>query len=148
MRISTKGRYALRVLLDLARHQGDGYIPLKAVAERENISKQYLDQIMIILNRTDYLKSTRGARGGYRLAKTPDKYRLGDILRLTEGSIAPLACLENNGEDCSRSSDCAARCVWQGLGQLIADYLDRTTLQSILDQYDNKGLGGQISLER
>lgn len=137
MRISTKGRYALRVLLDLARHKNDGYIPLKAVAEREGISKQYLDQIMIILNRTDYLKSTRGAQGGYKLAKAPDQYTLGDILRLTEGSISPLACLENDGEDCPRSADCTARCVWQGLGQLISNYLDQMTLQNILDQYDH-----------
>ena len=138
MRISTKGRYSLRVLLDLARHRNDGYIPLKAIAEREGISKKYLDQIMIILNRTDYLKSTRGAQGGYKLAKAPDRYNLGDILRLTEGSIAPVACLENDGEDCPRSAECPARCVWGGLSKVMTDYLDRISLQDILDQYDRK----------
>ena len=106
------------------------------MAESEGISKKYLDQIMIILNRTDFLKSTRGAQGGYKLARTPDKYKLSDILRLTEGSITPLACLENDGEDCPRSSNCTARCVWQGLGAVMSNYLDQTTLQSILDQYD------------
>ena len=138
MRISTKGRYSLRVLLDLARHRDDGYIPLKSIAEREGISKKYLDQIMIILNRTDYLKSTRGAQGGYKLAKAPSEYTLGDILRLTEGSIAPLACLENKGEDCPRSGDCTARWVWGGLEKVMTDYLDQMTLQNMLDQFDNK----------
>lgn len=135
MRISTKGRYSLRILLDLARHKSDGYIPLKTVAERQGISKKYLDQIMIILNRTNYLKSIRGAQGGYKLAQAPNKYRLSDILRLTEGSIAPLACLENNGEDCARSGHCVSQCVWQGLEKVMVDYLDKVTLQSILDKY-------------
>jgi len=117
----------------MARHKDDGYIPLKTIAERQGISKKYLDQIMIILNRTDYLKSVRGAQGGYKLAKAPALYTVGDILRLTEGSIAPLACLENSGEDCRRSESCPARRVWRGLEEVMSNYLDNLTLQNILD---------------
>ncbi len=142
MRISTKGRYALRVLLDLAQHREDGYIPLKTIAERQGISKNYLDQIMMLLNRTDYLKSTRGFQGGYKLAKPPAKYTVGDILRSTEGSVTPLACLENGGEDCARSMGCLARRVWQGLEDVMTDYLDNLTLQDALDRYGESGICG------
>lgn len=140
MRISTKGRYALRVLLDLAQHTEDGYVPLKTIAERQGISKNYLDQIMMILNRTDYLKSTRGFQGGYKLAKPPRKYTVGDILRSTEGGVAPLACLENGGEDCARSADCLARNVWRGLEDAMTDYLDNLTLQDVLDSHGGGGM--------
>lgn len=140
MKISTKGRYALRVLLDLAQHQDEGYISLKTIAQRQEISKRYLDQIMMLLNRTDYLKTTRGSQGGYKLAKAPDQYTLGAILRLTEGSIAPLACLEDGGAECPRYPDCVARQVWQGLGDVIAQYLDNVTLQDVLDR-QGQGLG-------
>lgn len=135
MKISTKARYSLRVMLDMAMHREDGYIPLKTIAERQGISKRYLDQIMMLLNRTDYLKTTRGSQGGYKLAKTPDRYSLGDILRLTEGGFAPLACLENGGEECERYEDCIARGAWQGLEKVMADYLNNLTLQDILEQY-------------
>ena len=134
MKLSTKSRYALRVLLDLAQHRGDGAVALKAVAQRQGISKRYLDQIMMLLNRTDYLRTTRGAQGGYQLAKAPDQYTVGDILRLTEGGFAPLACLENPGE-CSRHEGCMARKTWQGLEEVMAGYLDNLTLQDILDRY-------------
>lgn len=134
MRISTKGRYALRILIDMAQHREDGYISLKTIAERQGISKRYLDQIMMLLQRTDYLRSTRGFQGGYKLAKPPREYTVGDILRATEGSITPLACLENGGEDCSRHEDCLARHVWQGLDDVMAQYLDSLTLQDILDR--------------
>lgn len=132
MKISTRGRYALRILLDMAQHREDGYIPLKTIAERQGISKKYLDQIMLILNRTDYLKAARGSQGGYKLAKAPEQYTVGDILRSTEGSISPLACLENGGEDCARHAHCLARHVWQGLDEVMAAYLDNLTLQDIL----------------
>lgn len=138
MKISTKARYSLRVMLDLAQHRQDGYIPLKAIAERQGISKRYLDQIMMLLNRTDYLKTARGAQGGYKLAKSPDRYTLGDILRLTEGGFAPLPCLEN-GEDCRRHGECMARKAWRGLEEVMADYLNNLTLQDILDRY-----GGEL----
>lgn len=132
MRISTKGRYALRVMLDLAQHPSDGYISLKTIAERQNISKRYLDQIMLVLNRTDFLLSARGAQGGYRLAKKPRDYTVGSILRLTEGSISPMACLEADGS-CDRSETCMTRNVWAGLEKLISEYLDQLTLQDVLD---------------
>lgn len=135
MKISTKARYSLRILLDLAQHPQDGYISLKTIAERQGISKRYLDQIMLLLNRTDYLKTTRGAQGGYKLAKSPDQYTLGDLLRLTEGGFSPIACLETGSEECGRYDQCMARKAWQGLEEVMANYLDNLTLQDILDRY-------------
>lgn len=134
MKISTKGRYALRMLLDLAEHQNDGYIALKDIAARQNISKKYLEQIIPILNKSDVLSANRGYQGGYRLAKSPDKYTVGDILRLTEGSIAPVACLDYSPMICERCDDCLTLPVWQGLNRVIAEYLDGITLQDILDR--------------
>ncbi len=119
----------------MAQHREDGYISLKTIADRQGISKKYLDQIMILLNRTDFMQSTRGAQGGYKLAKSPDMYTVGDILRATEGSIAPLACIENSGKDCVRQGNCLARHVWQGLENAMTDYLDNITLQNILDRH-------------
>ena len=136
MKISPKGRYALRMLLDLAEHQNDGFVALKDIAERQNISKKYLEQIVPILNKADVLRTTRGFQGGYRLAKSPDKYTVGEILRLTEGSLAPVACLEHDPIECSRSASCATLPVWQGLYRVINEYLDGITLQDILDQQE------------
>lgn len=133
MKISTKGRYALRMLLDLAEHQNCGFVALKDIAERQNISKKYLEQIIPIFNRSGILKTTRGSHGGYQLAKTPDKYTVGEVLRLTEGSLSPIACVEDDA-DCERSGDCAMLPIWQGLYKVINEYLDRITLQDILDQ--------------
>lgn len=141
MKISTKGRYSLRMLLDLAEHQRDGYVALKDIAQRQGISKKYLEQIVPVLNKSDILRTNRGFQGGYRLAKAPDQYTVGEILRLTEGSLAPVACLEHDPVECERSGDCATLTVWQGLYRVINEYLDRITLQDILDQqkqrYDN-----------
>lgn len=134
MKISTKGRYALRMLIDLAQHQNDGFIALKDIAARQNISKKYLEQIIPILNRTDILQTNRGFQGGYRLAKTPDQYTVGEILRLTEGSLAPVACLEQSPNQCARCEQCPTLPVWQGLNQVINQYLDSITLQDILDR--------------
>lgn len=139
MKISTKGRYALRLLLDLGEHRGDGFISLKEIAERQGISKKYLEQIIPILNRTNVLRTNRGAQGGYMLARTPDKYTVGEILRLTEGSLAPVACLEQDPNLCERQESCATLPVWQGLYRVIIDYLDHITLQDILDQEHEKG---------
>ena len=138
MKISTKGRYALRMMLDLAEHQGDGYIALKDIAERQNVSKKYLEQIVPILNKADILNTNRGYQGGYRLARTPDKYTVGDILRITEGSISPVACLDNNPVECERAAECATLPVWQGLYKVITDYLDGITLQDILDKQHDR----------
>ena len=139
MKISTKGRYALRLLLDLGEHRGDGFISLKEIAERQGISKKYLEQIIPILNRTNVLRTNRGAQGGYMLARTPDKYTVGEILRLTEGSLAPVACLEQEPNLCERQESCATLPVWQGLYRVINEYLDNITLQDILDQEHEKG---------
>ena len=135
MRISTKGRYALRMMLDLAQHRDEGYISLKDIARRQDISKNYLDQIMMLLKKSDFLRSTRGYQGGYKLAKAPAQYSVGDILRLTEGSLAPVACLDDCARDCDRSADCMTRQVWQGLEAVVQNYLDHISLQQILDQY-------------
>ena len=134
MKISTKGRYALRMLIDLAEHSGDGFIALKDIAERQGISKKYLEQIVPILNRSDILQTNRGFQGGYKLAQSPSKYTIGTILRLTEGSLAPVACLDQNPIQCERSNGCVTLPIWQGLNKVINDYLDNITLQDILDQ--------------
>lgn len=134
MKISTKGRYTLRMLLDLAEHQNCGFIALKDIAERQNISKKYLEQIIPIFNRSGILKTIRGSQGGYQLAKTPDKYTVGEILRLTEGSLSPVSCVEEEFATCERSGDCAMLPVWQGLYNVINEYLDGITLQDIMEQ--------------
>ena len=134
MMVSTRGRYALRLMLDLAEHQENGYVALKDVAQRQEISKKYLEQIIPALNRLDLLRTTRGYQGGYRLARRPDEYTLGDVLRATEGSLAPVTCLETDDNPCARQADCAALPVWQGLDRVISEYLDGITLQDILDQ--------------
>ena len=134
MKISTKGRYALRMLIDLAEHSSDGFVALKDIAQRQGISKKYLEQIVPILNKTDILKTNRGFQGGYMLAKAPDKYTVGEILRLTEGSLSPVACLDQDPIQCERSNECPTLPIWQGLYRVISDYLDHITLQDILDQ--------------
>lgn len=134
MKISTKGRYALRMLLDLAEHMNAGFISLKDIAERQGISKKYLEQIVPILNKTNILQTNRGFQGGYKLAQSPDKYTIGMILRLTEGSLAPVACLDQNPIQCERQNECATLPIWQGLNKVINDYLDNITLQDVLDK--------------
>ncbi len=134
MKISTKGRYALRMLIDLAEHNGDGFIALKDIAERQGISKKYLEQIVPVLNRSDVLQTNRGFQGGYKLAQPPCKYTVGDILRLTEGSLAPVSCLDQSPNQCPRSNDCPTLPIWQGLNKVINDYLDGITLQDVLDK--------------
>lgn len=136
MKISTKGRYALRFMLDLAAHQKDSYVSLKDIAQRQGISKKYLEQIVPLLNKADILKANRGFQGGYRLAKSPEEYTVGEILRVTEGDIVPVACLATEELFCERSACCQTRGIWEGLNTVIANYLDSITLQSILD--DNK----------
>ena len=132
MKISTKGRYALRMMLDLAEHQKDGYVALKDVAARQGISKKYLEQIVPILNRSDVLQTNRGFQGGYRLARKPKDYTVGEILRLTEGSLAPVACLDGDCKGCSRSDECPTLSVWKNLDKLINDYLDGVTLDQLV----------------
>ena len=144
MKISTKGRYALRMLLDLADNQKDGYVALKDIAARQNISKKYLEQIIPILNRSDILKASRGFQGGYRLAKSPDRYTVAEILRMTEEGLAPVACLEHEPIECDRSADCITLPVWQGLYRVINEYLEGITLQDILDARREKSANDYI----
>lgn len=134
MKISTKGRYALRMLVDLAEHKDEGYIALKDIAKRQDISKKYLEQIVSVLNKPDILKTNRGYQGGYQLAKSPDKYTVGDILRITEGGLAPVACLDQEENMCERSSYCTTLFIWEGLYKTVNEYLDSITLQDILDR--------------
>lgn len=139
MRISTKGRYALRMLIDLAQHRDQGFVTLKEIAERQNISKKYLEQIIALLNRTDMLLSGRGFAGGYKLAKDPSCYSVGEILRVTEGSLAPVFCIEHGREKCPRAADCLTHPVWQGLNRVVEDYLNNITLQDVLDGQADAG---------
>ncbi len=134
MMVSTRGRYALRMMLDLAEHQQDGYVALKDIAQRQNISKKYLEQIIPVLNRASLLQTTRGYQGGYRLKKDPSQYTVGEILRATEGTLAPVACLEQKPNQCPRQDECSVLPVWEGLEQAVSAYLDGITLQDILDR--------------
>lgn len=145
MKISTKGRYALRVMLDLAIHNTGEYISLKDVAKRQGITLKYLEQIIPLLKKSGYLKSTRGNSGGYRLLKTPKDYTVGDILRATEGSLAPISCLEDDVNLCEMSGACPTLKFWKGLDQAITDYVDSVTLQDLLDEH-NLQIGSDYSI--
>lgn len=138
--ISTRGRYALRMMVDLAQHQDEGFISLKDIANRQEISKKYLEQIIPILNRTSFLRTSRGFAGGYQLVKAPGDYTVGEILRAIEGSLAPVACLEGDTNTCPRCTECATLFVWEGLQKIQTEYLDGITLQDILDK--QKGESG------
>ena len=134
MMISTKGRYALRVMIDLAEHQTEGYIPLKEIAQRQEISEKYLESILKILVQKKFLTGLRGKGGGYRLTRDPEMYTVGSILRLTEESLAPVSCLEENAGTCSRSGQCRTLALWQGLDKVIQDYLESVTLADLIEQ--------------
>lgn len=138
MKISTKGRYALQLFVDLAEHSNNGYIALKEIAERQNISKKYLEQIISVLNRSDILQANRGTQGGYKLARAPSQYTVAEILRLTEGSLSPVAGIE--GDDKSENSSDYTMYVWQGLYSVITNYLENITIQDIVD-HKNSLLG-------
>jgi Rrf2 family protein len=134
MKISTKGRYSLRMLIDLAEHKNEGFISLKDISDRQGISKKYLEQIVTLLSRPDILKTNRGNKGGYMLAKPPDQYTIGQILRITEGGLCPVACLEDDPNQCEMSGYCKTLPVWKKLKNVIDGYLDSVTLQMILDE--------------
>lgn len=138
MKISTKGRYALRLLLDLALNNTGDYITIKSIAARQNISEKYLEQIISLLNRAGYVKSVRGAQGGYKLAKNPTEYTVGMILRLTEGSLAPVDCVEENNEECPRNTECVTKEVWTELYAAITAVVDRITLQDLVIKHQSK----------
>lgn len=133
MKISTKGRYALRMMIDLAMHSGKEFVALKDIANRQNISKKYLEQIVPLLSKAELLRTNRGYQGGYALAKPPEQYTVGEILRVTEGSLSPVTCLQYAENDCPRKADCITLPVWEGLYKTIMEYLDGITLRDIID---------------
>lgn len=133
MKISTKGRYALRLMLDLAQHNTGEMIRIKDISERQNISEKYLEQIITSLKRSGYVKSLRGAQGGYRLAKEPKEYTVGMILRLTEGNMAPVSCLEDEANECPRAEHCTSLRLWKMLDEAVKGVIDHVTLQDMLE---------------
>lgn len=132
MKISTKGRYAVRVMLDLAANDTGEYIKLKDIATRQDISEKYLEQIIAVLNKAGYVISVRGAQGGYRIAQDPSQYTVGMILRLTEGSMAPVACLQEGAEGCERCDRCETLGVWKDLYTAINGVIDGVTLADLV----------------
>jgi Rrf2 family protein len=134
MKISTKGRYALRLMLDLALCEKGKYIALKDISQRQDISVKYLEQIISVLSRAGFVRSVRGSGGGYMLARDPEEYTVGMILRLTEGSLAPVACLEYEPNDCPRAESCVTLGVWEKLYKAINDVVDNITLADLAEQ--------------
>lgn len=137
MKISTRGRYALRLMLDLAVNDQGIYIPLKAVAERQDISDKYLEQIIHQLSKANLVVSARGAQGGYKLAKRPDEYTVGEILRTVEGSLAPVACLEC-GTPCNRAEHCIAIGFYKKIQDAVDDVVNNTTLADMINDFENR----------
>ena len=131
MKISTKGRYALRIMTDLALNNNGKYISLKDISSRQNISTKYLEQIVALLNKAGFLATSRGFNGGYKLSKNPDQYTIGDILRATEGDLAPIYCLTELGE-CERQDSCKTYDFWKGLNNVIQNYIDSKTLEDLI----------------
>ena len=137
MRISTKGRYTLRMMIDLAEHYSDDLISLRDIAERQEISKKYLEQIIPLLSRASFLVTYRGHCGGYRLTRAPEDYSVGEVLRVTEGSISPVPCVEpDNPSLCGNIPNCPTYRVWKGLRDVIVNYLDNVRLSDLLSAND------------
>ncbi len=138
MLISTKGRYALRVMVELAYHKNNEYVPLKTIANEQSISEKYLESIIVTLSKAGIIDGLRGKGGGYRLNREPKDYTVGEILRLTEGSIAPVACLDCVPNKCERAASCKTLPMWEKLNTIISNYLDSVT---IADLIDSSGVG-------
>lgn len=136
MLISTKGRYALRVMLDLAEHYDGTYIVLMDIARRQEISEKYLESIIVVLSKAGFVQALRGRGGGYRLARTPESYTVGSILKLTEGPLAPVACLEEKAAPCKRAEVCKTLPMWIRLDQLVNDFFESITLADLLQETD------------
>lgn len=134
MKISTRGRYALRMLLDMAQNGSEGAVALKEIAERQNISKKYLEQIALVLGQKGVLRGARGHQGGYRLVGQPADYTVLDILEMVEGSLHPVACLDQKPNGCERCNGCETLFIWEGLDEVIRGYLSKMTLQDVLDR--------------
>lgn len=137
MKISTKGRYALRLMLDLATNHTGSYIPLKTIAQRQNISDKYLEQIIHLLGKAGFVESIRGAQGGYRLSRLPSQYMVGEILRTVEGSLAPVSCLDCS-TPCSRTESCLALGLYKRIQDAVDSIVDNTSLQNLIDEYNKK----------
>ena len=133
MIVSTKGRYALRVMLDLAEHHDTERIPLKEVAERQEISQKYIESIMTLLSKNGFVDAAHGKGGGYSLNRKPEEYKVGEILRLTEGTLSPVSCLEKGAPECPRKKVCRTLKLWTKLDDLVEGYLDSVTLADLLD---------------
>ncbi len=133
MKISTKGRYAIRMMIDLAQNDTGEYISLRDISRRQDITVKYLEQIVTSLTRAGFLRSQRGNNGGYRLARDPSEYKVGDILRVMEGNLEPISCLLDDPSECPRSESCMTLPFWRGLSKVINDYVDSYTLQDLLD---------------
>lgn len=133
MKISTRGRYALRFMIDLAQHNNTEYIALKDISKRQAISVKYLEQITSLLSKFGLLKSIRGPQGGYKLSKKPEQYTIGEILRITEGDLAPVACLAQEADACPKIKECHTLAFWQGLDKVINEYLDSKSLADLVD---------------
>ena len=131
MKISTKGRYALRVMIDLALNSNEKYISIKDIANRQEISNKYLEQIISMINKAGFLEVARGNAGGYKLAKEPNEYIIGEILRATEGELAPIYCLTDDGE-CDKQKSCKTYSFWKGLDSVINDYVNSKTLADLI----------------
>ena len=138
MMVSTRGRYALRVMIDLAEHSDGKYISMKSVAERQQISLKYMEKILPLLVSANMVEGVQGKGGGYKLTRNPQDYPVGEILRLTEGSISPVACLDCGAERCGRKLDCRTLPMWQQLDGIISQYLDNITLASLMKNDDDK----------
>lgn len=132
MLISSRGRYALRVMVDLAEHDDGAYIPMKEVAQRQDISLKYLERILPILVSAKLVEGLHGKGGGYRLTRKPEDYRISEILRLTEGDLAPVACLECNAEKCKRTAECRTLPMWMELNRRVNEYLDSVTIADLM----------------
>lgn len=132
MIVSTRGRYALRVMIDIAEHPNEPYIPLKSIAARQGISEKYLESILKILVQEHLLEGMRGKGGGYRLTMSPSEYTIGRILRLTETSLEPVGCIESGSTSCPKASECRTIGMWMKLGEIVNDYLDSITLADLL----------------
>lgn len=134
MMISTRGRYALRVMIDLAEQDSISYIPLKDIVERQNISKKYLESIMSVLSKNGLVDGVHGKGGGYRLNRPAAEYKIGEILRLTEGSLAPVACLECGAAPCERTENCRTLPMWSRLNEMISHYLDNVSIADLMKE--------------
>lgn len=132
MLISTRGRYALRVLIDLAEHLNEGYVPMKDIAKRQGISLKYLERIIPVLTKNEIIEGLQGKGGGYRLVKAPEECKIGEVLRLTEGDLAPVACLECGALPCDRATECKTYPLWVEFHQIINKFFDSKTLADML----------------